>query len=92
MVRVIDIIEYRRSWTDRYPELAGRGDGLMVILDPQQITHVEDLVGRTIRVTRPDGTELQVDVAAAEVRHGVVGLFLRDVPAADISRGTTVEW
>ncbi len=92
MYQVIDIINYRGSWTHRYPELAERGDGVMVILEPSQIKEPPEIQGRTVTIHKPDGNLSQLVATHAEVHHSVVGIFFRGISAVEIPRGSQLEW
>jgi hypothetical protein len=89
---VIDTIAYTKSWTFRYPELAGRGDGLMVLLDPDQITEAPDVAGRTVTVRLPNGSISRFEAAASEAHHATVGIFLPGAKSRDIPRGSQLDW
>ena len=92
MYRVINTISYRNSWTHRYPEFAKRGEGLMVLLDPSQITEPPDVQGRTIKIHKPDGQVTQLVAIDSEVHHSVVGLFFSGITEEEIPLGAQLEW
>jgi hypothetical protein len=92
MYRVMDAIELKDSWTFRMPELAGRGEGILAILDPTEISVAPAISGQTVTVRRPDGTVAQLTAAEVEAPHSVVGLFFKGAVPADIPRGSFLEW
>ena len=92
MYQVIDTINYRGGWTHRYPELAERSDGVMVILEPSQIKEPPEIQGRTVTIHKPDGNISQLVATNAEVHHSVVGIFFRGISAKEIPRGSQLEW
>lgn len=92
MYRVIDTIEHRATWTFRYPELARRGDGVLVVLDPEQINTPPDLAGLEIEITRPNGEVARHVADSAEAPAGVVGVLFKGLDAAQIPRGSTLRW
>lgn len=92
MARVIDRITYCRSWTHRYADFAHHGDGVMAILDPQEIRSVPDLAGKLARIQRPDGSREELPIHHSEVHHGVVGLFFQAIDEARIPRLSVVTW
>jgi hypothetical protein len=92
MYRVIDTISYQSSWIHRYPELAKRGEGVMAILEPNQIGERPEVKGRTVRVHRPDGDISELVATKAEEHHSVVGIFFSGISAEEIPRGSEIEW
>jgi hypothetical protein len=92
MARVIDRITYSSTSTHRYPERAQFGDGVMAILDPQEIRSVPDLAGKIARIERPDGGSEELAIHHSEVHHGVVGLFFQRTDEARIPRLSVVTW
>jgi hypothetical protein len=92
--RVIDTIEYRDSWTHRYPEFAARGVRTLAVIDPEDLTDPDGISGRIVTVCRPDadGTRLQLRADISEAPSGTLGLFFRGRTPADIPRGSTMEW
>jgi hypothetical protein len=92
MYRVIDTICYRGSWIHRYPELAERGEGLMAILDPDQISEPPEIGGQTVMVRRPDGGTDELVVTGSEVHHSVVGIFFKDVSSDALPPGSQIMW
>jgi len=92
MPRVIDRFMYSKRLSDRYPDLARFGDGLMVILDPQEVGDLRDLAGQVARVERPDGSSETLPIHHSEVRHGVVGLFFQGIDESRIPRLSVVTW
>lgn len=90
MPQVIDTFEHRTSGRVRIPEFDG--DGLVAILDPEQIHSTEQLAGTNVRVQRPDGSLLNRNVTASTVRHGVVALFFSGAGTTDVPRGSLVTW
>ena len=92
MYQVIDTISYRSSWTHRYPKLAERGDGVMAILEPSQISEPPEVRGRGVTVRKPDGKVSQLVAADSEAHHSVVGIFFSGISADEIPRGSLLEW
>lgn len=92
MYRVIDTITLKNSWTHRYPELAKRGDGLLLILEPEQIKEAPDIEGRTVTVKRPDGSVSSCEVSHTEAHHGVVGIFVKGLALHEIPHGSLIGW
>lgn len=92
MFRVIDTIPYDETLLQKMPDLAQRfGRGLLVILDPAQITAALVQPGATVRVYRPDGAVFDRVVAAVDVPHSAVGLFFRDTAQHEIPRLSQIE-
>jgi hypothetical protein len=92
MYRVIDIISYNETWTFRYPHLAKRGNGLMVLLDPEQINEAPDLSGRAVWVESVNGDRVELVVDDVEVHGSVVGLFFRGVTPNEIRPHSHIDW
>jgi hypothetical protein len=92
MYRVIDTICFRSSWTHHYPEFAERGEGLMAILDPDQISEPPEICGRAVRVRRPDGDTAELVATGSEVHHSVVGIFFKDVSSETLPPGSQFVW
>ena len=88
----MDTIAHRDSWIHRYPHLAERGEGLLIILDPAEVREAPDIQDRVVNVRKPDGSASQYVVASAETHHSVVGLFFKGVSSEDIPRGSLIEW
>jgi hypothetical protein len=92
ILRVIDTIEHRETWTHRYPDLAAKGEGLLVVLDPKGPIPTPSLVGEAVSVRRPDGSAISLVVDGIERGAGdVPGLFFRGITGADVPRGSTIE-
>jgi hypothetical protein len=92
MLRVIDTIEHRQSWTHRYPDLAAKGEGLLVVLESDGTTPDASLVGKPVSVRRPDGSTMTLVVDGVERgAGGVPGLFFRGLTSPDVPRGSTIE-
>ena len=90
--RVIDTIEHREAWTHRYPTLAARGEGLLVVLEPAGPKPGASLVDRPVTVRRPDGgTSSHVVDSVEQGANGVPALFFRGLTGPDVPRGSTVE-
>jgi len=88
---VIDTIEHRAEWTNRYPDSAAKGDGLLVILAPSEPLPDASLTGQAVLIHRPDGSVSEHVVASVEEgANDVPGLFFRGLRAADVPRGSTV--
>ena len=92
MPTVIDRITLNKRWTHRYPQWAKYGEGLMVLLNPEQIDSSHDLAGRTAHITRPDGVAKSLQIHHSEVHNGVVGLFFEGVDESMIPRLSVVTW
>jgi hypothetical protein len=92
MYRVIDTISYNKRWTDRYPHLVERGDGLLAILEPTEINAAPDICGRTVSVHKPNGERLDLIVDFVEAPHAVVGLFFKGASSEDIPRESRICW
>ena len=85
--QVIDTIEHRASWTHRYPDIAAKGDGLLVILAASDPPPDTSLIDRAVMVLRPDGGVSEHVVAGVERGASKVpGLFFRGLSAADVPR------
>jgi len=92
ILRVIDTIEARESWMHRYPDLAAKGEGLLVVLEPEGPKPTASLVGKSVSVRRPDGSATTLVVDRVERGAGdVPGLFFRGLTAADVPRGSTID-
>jgi hypothetical protein len=92
MYHVIDIIRYRRGWIDRFPDLATRGEGVMAILEPNQISEPPPIQGCIITVHKPNGTTAQLLATTSEVQHAVVGIFFSGISPDAIPRGSFIVW
>jgi hypothetical protein len=89
MLRVIDTIDLRETWTHRYPELMAKGEGLLVIVDPAGVN--ESVVGGSVTVRRPDGTAITLVVDGVERgASDMPGLFFRGLTRVDIPTGSTI--
>ena len=92
MLRVIDTIQHRQSWTHRYPDLGAKGEGLLVVLESEGAKPDASLVGKAVSVHRPDGSTITLVVDRVERGAGdVPGFFLRGQTNSDIPRGSTIE-
>ena len=91
-IRVIDTIEFKSSWTHRYPEIEARGEGVMAILDPDQIQVAPEVHGRPIKISRPNGSVGNLVATLAEEHHSVVGIFFQGVGSEEVPRGSELEW
>ena len=93
MFRVIDTIRWSEAMQQRNASVAlpQLGDGLLVILDPAQVTTPPMAAGSTVRVRCPDGTVTERRVASVQVPHSVVGLFFADTHEHEIPRGSQIE-
>jgi hypothetical protein len=91
MYRVIDTIQVGRELLQRCPDLPITGEGVLAILDPDQVRSTFPHATQ-VRATRPDGT---TEVFRAGGVHygagGVVGLFLPGTSAAAVPRDTLVD-
>jgi hypothetical protein len=92
MYTVIDTINRRGMWIDRFPDRMAKGEGLLVILDPAQINERPDIPHNSVTILRPDNSRIDLIVAEIEVRHNVVALLFRDVLPEDIPRLSIVSW
>ena len=85
---VIDTIEYRAEWTYRYPDIAAKGEGLLVILAPSEPLPDASLMGQSVLIHRPDGSYSEHVVSSVEKgANGMPGLFFSGLRAADVPRG-----
>jgi hypothetical protein len=92
MLRVIDTIEHRQSWTHRYPDVVAKGEGLLVVLESESTKSDAFLVGTPVSVRRPDGSTIALVVGGVERgAGGVPGLFFRGLTSRDVPRGSTIE-
>src|SRR5438093_13009728 len=92
MFRVIDTIRCDETTLRSSPDLMARlGRGLLVILDPAQVSAAPVLAGATVRIHRPDGDCFDRIVVGVEVPGSLVGLFFRDTEPHDIPRLSEVE-
>lgn len=92
MFKVIDTIDYRNSWIHRYPEWLERGEGVLVILDPNQITQPPDVRGRTVTIHKLGGVVNQLIAYDSEAPHSMVGIFFKNVFSDEIPKGSELEW
>jgi hypothetical protein len=92
MFRVIDTILFEAGWIHRYPEFSERGEGVMAILDPNQIQDAPEIRDRAVMIRKPDGSVAQIVAASSEVHHSVVGIFFPAASSDDIPRGSELEW
>jgi hypothetical protein len=92
MYKVIDTTSYANGWVYRYPELAERGEGVMAILEPNQIKLAPDIQGLVVTVHTPNGETLQLVATDSSAHHSVVGIFFGGVSAEKTPRGSEIEW
>ena len=93
MYRVVDTIAFNNRWIHHYPRLAERGEGLLVILDPEQIREPPAVEGRTVVVERPDGSTSELTVHSVEAgANSMVGLFFKDVSSDAVTCGSLIRW
>ncbi len=92
MYQVIDTIDYRNSWIHRYPEWLERGEGVLAILDPNQIEVAPEICGRTVTVYKPDGKIARFVANSSEKPHSMVGIFFKSIFSEEIPRGSKIEW
>ena len=91
--RVVDTIPFRESWTRHHEEFAGWGEGLLVILDPEQTREAPAIEGRAVTVRRPDGTTAELTVHLSKLGgNSTVGLFFRGASAGDVPRESLISW
>ncbi|QDU29672.1 hypothetical protein ETAA8_47870 [Anatilimnocola aggregata] len=90
--KVIDTIFYTNGWLANHPELAARGEGLLAILDPAEVSDLPAIAERTVKILKPDGTVCSLEVTCAEIHHSVVGLFFAGKSPEDIPRLSRIEW
>ena len=90
--RVIDTIQFNSSCLHRFAEFQARFEGVMAVLDPNQIQQVPEIEGRTIMICRPDGSVKQLIAYSAEARSSVVGIFFKGATSEDIPRGAELHW
>lgn len=91
MYTVIDTINCR-GWIKRYPQWLEKGEGLLVILDPSQISERPDIPNNRVKILRPDNTTFELTVAEVEVNHNIVALFFKDAFPEKIPRLSTILW
>jgi hypothetical protein len=92
MFRVIDTIRCNETTLQSSPDLMARlGRGLLVILDPAQVSSAPFHAGATVRVHRPDGDSFDRVVSAVEVPQAAVGVFFRDMEHHEIPRLSEIE-
>ncbi len=89
---VIDVIEFRESWTHRYPEFAVRGEGILAVLDPAEVSEIPSNRPSSLTISRPDGSISIISVGQWECPHGTVGVFLPELGAEDLPRLSRVSW
>jgi hypothetical protein len=92
MFRVIDTILFDASLIQRYPEFAGRGEGVIAVLDPNQIQEAPAIRDRALTIHKPDGSVAQILASSSEVHHSAVGIFFPAASSDDIPRGSELEW
>jgi hypothetical protein len=92
LFRIIDTILFDASWIHRHPELAERGEGVMAILDPDQIKEAPAIRDRMLAIHKPDGSVAQVLAGGSEVHHSAVGIFFPAASSDHIPRGSELEW
>jgi len=92
MYQVVDTITFRNTWTHRYPEFAGRGEGVLAILEPSQISEPPEVEGQAMTVHKPDGAVSRLVAGGSEAHHSVVCIFFGGVSAEDVPRGSQLEW
>jgi hypothetical protein len=92
MYRVIDTIIYNETSMQRFPDIAWRGEGLLAILDPDQIQELPDISGRPVSILRPDGSWIDLVAASSEVRNSVVAIFFEGASRGDIPPGSQFKW
>src|SRR5215207_4124426 len=79
MYTVIDTINRRGMWIERFPDRMAKGEGLLVILDPAQINERPDIPHNSVTILKPDNTRLDIIVTEIEVSHNVVAFFFKDI-------------
>ena len=90
MYRVIDTIEQRREWLQHHPELQ-QSEGLLAVLDPSQLTVPFRRTDR-VRILRPDGSSLILEVSEVRIgTGGVVGLLFPPASPVQIPPGSMIE-
>ena len=94
MYWVIDVIWISNALRARYPEYAEKyaSEGVLAILDPSQTHDIAPPAWQPATIRSPDGTTRQAHIDAAEVHHGVLGLFFRGLEPEDVPRGSRIEW
>lgn len=95
MLQVIDFYSVKPTWASRYPELAELGEGVVAVVDVASVVDAPDLIGRAVRVTRPDGSLLTATVhARLQVVESVpyVLYYFRGLDKTQIPRGSRIAW
>jgi hypothetical protein len=92
MYKVMDVIDYRSSWTFRYPDFARLGEGVMVLLDPNQITEPPPIKRKTVNIQKPSGDTFQFTAFDTEAHHSIVGIFFKGIFSDEIPIGSQLEW
>jgi hypothetical protein len=90
--KVIDNIWITKDLSPRITHFADLGEGEMAILDPNEISSPPDIRGKSVTVTRPDGTVIRLVATSSEVSHGVVAIFFGNAPHDVVPRGSMLEW
>lgn len=91
MYTIIDIINFR-GWIHRYPDLVARGEGILLVLDPSQISDKPNIPYNKVKILRPDKTTIELSVDEIEVRHKVVGMFIKGVYRDEVPRLSIISW
>ena len=93
MFLVIDTIRLTEEMQQRLAPsgVPPLGNGLLVILDPEQVNTPPMAAGGSVRVHCPDGTVTERRVAAVQARNSVVGVFFADTHQHEIPRLSQIE-
>jgi hypothetical protein len=89
MYRVIDTI----VCSNAVLQVAERGEGVLAILDPEQICEPPAIEGRAIAILKPDGSSAELTVSEVILgANSVVGLFFRGASEQAVTRGSLIRW
>jgi hypothetical protein len=94
VARAIDTIAITDALRQRVPGLAipFRGNGVQVILDPDDPTDVSETTGKVATILRPDGSTATWTIAGSEVRHRVPAIFFEGMSAGEVPRLSEITW
>ena len=90
---VIDTIQLNDAQYRHFPDWKQKygSDGLLVVLDPLEVTEPPVAAGAVITIHRPDGSSMKHCVTVAERPSTAVGLFLSGLKSDDVPRLSYIE-
>ncbi len=89
MFTIIDVITPHPNSTGILKE---REDSLLLILEPQEISQIDNLTGRYAYIQTPNNLEFKTTILGTTLSHGVVGIYVEKPRNGDIVNLSKIRW